>query len=457
MVKELFHDEEPQELVIPPLNTDVQFQGTLPSFIEEEVDTTNRTYKHQNEIGVFNVRSIPAAGSNEHGSDRLHVHDHEHENFSWTIPSDHDDRESLAKKLRIGPVLDQQGCGSCWAFAVASTMSDCLVVGGAVDYTPHISPTFCLACYPQGQCNGGHPAELALVIQKKGVADQSCLDYSWCDGDPMCNIRDSSKHFKVDSRKLSSMVPNCGCMFKNNKYMYYLDEGTDTFSIAPQMTFDEYRRLVKYHILDFGPVVGGYAVLTNFQSGYFTQVNGGVYFDRADYDNIAPDGSIHFSDSVKSSINVAGLHAVSIVGWGIEKNIQYDNGKIGDVPFWYCRNSWGEKWGDSGFFKIAMYPYNETSQFDKVVSISLGGRSAQIGGLMFMRATKAPKVMRINEIEERYKKNIKLNSPVDFYNRNVIPGTGILPEKEQPMNSKTNVYIILLVLLIIVITFMKLI
>lgn len=37
-----------------------------------------------------------------------------------------------------------------------------------------------------------------------------------------------------------------------------------------------------------------------------------------------------------------GLHAVKMVGWGVE-------GKIG---YWLIANSWNTDWGDKGFFKI---------------------------------------------------------------------------------------------------------
>lgn len=394
-ISEELEEDEPDELVIPPLNTDVQFAKSLPVY-----------KKKFSGFGSVNKSKIP-------------------KNFSWTIFSPADNDDILKKKLLIGPVMDQQACGSCWAFSVSSAMSDCLVVSGAVDWSPYISPTFCMAGYPQGRCSGGFPAKLALDIESYGVGDQSCLDYSWCDNYSSCNIRDSSKHFQIDSVELSRRIPNRGCFFSSDKYIYYLDRGTNTFSITTNTPIDMYRDIVCEHILEYGPVIGGYAVLTNFLDGKFTQLNGGVYFDRADYANIKSDGTIPFSDNIKSPRNCAGFHAVSIVGWGVAENIQYENNKIGDVPFWYCRNSWGTKWGDKGFFKIAMYPFNQTSQFDKVVSMSYKGGIVSIGGLVMIRATRPPIIKTLDEIHLKYKKTIKPMEPEEFYKKNAESGKGI--------------------------------
>jgi hypothetical protein len=387
-----------KEIVIPPLNTDIRFSKTLPRFkkdfhfIKEKYGpmtisaTTGRLY------GGIGESEEEAAGSEKHVRGELHEHSHHHENFSWTIPTDHDNRKSFRKKQLIHPVFNQQGCGSCWACSFTTTMSDCLVVAGVVDWAPNISTTFAMACYPQGRCAGGIPADLAKEVELTGCADESCMDYNWCVDNQNCNTEDASTHFNIDPVDLSKEVPNCGCDISADAFYYYLDTGTDMISINEEWPMEDFRQMVKYHILDFGPVIGGYIVLKNFLSGAFTQSNQGVYFDRADYNNMAPGKPLYFSDTVSDYNNSAGLHAVSIVGWGVAKNVQYDNDKFGDVPFWYCRNSWGTGWGDSGFFKIAMYPFNTLAQFDKEVDISVGVESAKIGGFILIRATNPPEI-----------------------------------------------------------------
>jgi hypothetical protein len=414
IVKESFKeigmvDQEGKYLIIPPLNTDIRFSKELPLLDPQAA-------------GMYgNYDPLQHEHPGKKHPHELHTHEHVHENFSWAIPTQHDSPLDLVKKSLIHKVSTQHACGSCWAVSFADTMSDCFVVSGAVGWSPNISATYLMSCIPSGNlhnmCFGGNPAAIAPYLEREGVADTSCVDYSWCSGDSeLCKSVSSARHFdaKTLASKLNDNIPKpCGCYYKGaKKYLYKIDSGSDVFFINSKAPIDVFRNTVKSHILDFGPVIGGYVVLKNFFTGNFTDpnFNGGVYLDRADY-NGYKGGNLRFSDRMTSE--VAGLHAISIVGWGVAKNIQYDNDKVGDVPYWHCRNSWGEKWGnEGGYFKIAMYPFNKIAQFDKQVMTEIGG---PVGSMILIRATERPKIVEMDQIAQMYRQNINKQLSDAYY------------------------------------------
>lgn len=298
-------------------------------------------------------------------------------------------------------------------------MSDCFVVSGAVGWGPSISPTYIMAMTPQNngnsQCKGGDPAGVIKYLEDKGVADYSCVDYSWCSGSKLCTSLPSEQHFNAKdfASQLNAKIPPAACYFGGIKrWMYKLDKGSDVFYINEKSPIEVFRNTVRSHILDYGPIIGGYVVLANFMTGNFTDpnLNGGVYFERADYNNYRRGDTLKFSDEMTK--DTSGLHAVSIVGFGIARNILYDTDKRGDVPYWHCRNSWGTNWGnENGYFKIAMYPYNKTAQFDKQVVTKLG----KIGGVILIRATKRPTQTTLPQMDEKFLNEIKRQKPDSFY------------------------------------------
>jgi hypothetical protein len=333
---------------IPPINTDIRFSSKLPYFKLSDYTSD-----------LYNV-NVPTT-------------------FTWR------DKKNIAKPSNQGL------CGSCWALVTADVIGDNLVVSNIVNWKPNISTTWSLACYPQDQCQGGNPAELLLDIAKNGVVDNTCLDYSWCTKDDKCNGEFNNNIYNIPMKILNNNIPKCACKnIFNNRLLYFVEPTSKIIAINPSLniTQDNVIDIIKKHIYKYGSVIGGFTIFENFREGKFTKINDGIYFENGIYDN----DQITFSDDQINSDKIVGTHVVSVIGWGISKNIIVDNnGTRKDVPYWECRNSWGENWGDGGYFKIAMYPWNKKVQFIKEVQINdLNNKTFTTGGIILINTKKPP-------------------------------------------------------------------
>ena len=47
-----------------------------------------------------------------------------------------------------------------------------------------------------------------------------------------------------------------------------------------------------------------------------------------------------------------GGHAVKCVGWGVDE--ESTSTDYSQSHYWKCANSWGARWGEDGYFRIAM-------------------------------------------------------------------------------------------------------
>jgi C1A family cysteine protease len=268
--------------------------------------------------------------------------------------------------------FNQGLCGSCWAVAAATCLSDVFVVSKKVPSNPQLSPTYMLSCLPQSQCDGGDPALASNDLVNKGISTSSCLDYSWCkntgcSGDP-------TKHF--DSGNINQYIPPCQC--KSAPQSTYFAESSTAICIPPQLSefddsemeivqyylknlydetnsmnlskesVDTIQQIIKYKIYTYGPVIGGFHVFKNFFKGNYYETNN-IYIETCTYSGIP---GIDIDDPEK---DWAGSHAVVIVGWGVDT--VHDE----EVKYWVVRNSWGTNWGAKGYFYMPFNVVTNTS------------------------------------------------------------------------------------------------
>jgi len=102
------------QVIIPPLNTDIRFSNELPLLSADEQENILKDEK----------KYLPWEHEHPHKkhSKGLHVHEDIQENFSWAIPTKNDTTLDLIKKSIIHEVTAQHACGSCWELYIFVNM-----------------------------------------------------------------------------------------------------------------------------------------------------------------------------------------------------------------------------------------------------------------------------------------------------------------------------------------------
>jgi len=206
-------------------------------------------------------------------------------------------------------VRNQAQCGSCWAFAAASTTMNELCISGSGGSESLANPgdryevavSQIMACNnEQRGCNGGHaPAASSSLLQ--GIAKERDAPYACGQGDPQ-------NHFEQASATCSSPPWGANC-----------DAST------------------AYSPWHFGgaSAVNGETDMLNFISAGHT-----LYCTLQVYDDF-----MHLSAGqiFTGGGALRGGHALACVGYGSQSGQNY----------WILQNSWGPTWADGGYGKIA--------------------------------------------------------------------------------------------------------
>mmetsp|Transcript_25645 Transcript_25645/g.37751 ORF Transcript_25645/g.37751 Transcript_25645/m.37751 type:complete len:355 (-) Transcript_25645:384-1448(-) len=219
-----------------------------------------------------------------------------------------------------------QYCGSCWAHAAMSSLADRIKI--ARSYSPgwcsggtdiNLSIQFILNCGGgkhgldhAGSCHGGSALRAFKFIKKNGfIPYDTCQTYIACSSDStegFCSQADTT----CSPKNICRTCSHKGCF------------GITHF---PNATVDEYGTYSSDVDATMAEIFARGPVHASVNATPILDYQGGI-----------------ISDPSLSSIGHS--HAVSIVGWGYDKSTK--------TKHWIVRNSWGQYWGEMGFFRVEM-------------------------------------------------------------------------------------------------------
>jgi len=199
-----------------------------------------------------------------------------------------------------------QYCGSCWAQAAASSLSDRIKIARKAAWPEiNIAPQVLISCGPMDGCHGGDAGAANKWIAENGITDETCAIYQarGHDNGAPCSAISTCE----------TCWPETGCTRPKKYLTYTVEEYGDVKG-------DNQEAGMMAEIYHRGPISCAISVtdeLLKYTGGVFT----------------GPKNATELN------------HDISVIGYGTETG---DQGK----KYWIIRNSWGTYWGEAGFFRL---------------------------------------------------------------------------------------------------------
>lgn len=185
----------------------------------------------------------------------------------------------------LTPTRDQGHCGSCWAFAITSSIADRIKIKGGPSVP--LSVQNLLECFGRN-CDGADIDEALTKLPDHTLIPEAEAPYLQIAGGEVsgqCNSSPKSYYASIPSQDT------------------YQLEGSGRDLI----------RNMKAHVYHDGPII----------AAMFSVYQDIIHYDGVSVYNPAPGQK------------ALGGHAVEIIGWGKNED---------GVEYWICRNSWGSGW-----------------------------------------------------------------------------------------------------------------
>ena len=193
----------------------------------------------------------------------------------------------------VNTIADQGQCGSCWAISATTVLADRMCIAGGPPFLP-LSYQYVLSCTATYHC-GGNGCQ--------GCYASKAFLQLHLEGVPSASCQEYISG--------NSAMPPCryACYHPHPFRKYYCGYPFVKTGV----------RDMKLEIMNYGPLSASFRVYRDFYA-----YTGGVYTHT-------------YGEAM-------GNHSVRVIGWGVLRGVQY----------WICANSWGDKWGEGGYFRINM-------------------------------------------------------------------------------------------------------